>query len=120
MPAARLLALDWGTSSLRARLLGAAGQVLEARHRPWGILHLPEGGFAAALRGIAGDWLAATPSLPAIAAGMVGSRRAGARRRMSSARPMPQRWPGSAALRALPGVELHIVPGVRRGGGGPT
>ncbi|MBN8508824.1 MAG: 2-dehydro-3-deoxygalactonokinase, partial [Burkholderiales bacterium] len=53
--AARLIALDWGTSSLRAYRLGAAGQVLEARHRPWGILHLPEAGergFAAVLQRI--------------------------------------------------------------------
>ncbi|MBN8494004.1 MAG: 2-dehydro-3-deoxygalactonokinase, partial [Burkholderiales bacterium] len=56
-----LLALDWGTSSLRASLLGAGGRLLDSRHRPWGLLHLPEGGFAAALQGIAGDWLAAAP-----------------------------------------------------------
>jgi len=120
VPAARLLALDWGTSSLRAGLLGAAGQVLEARHRPWGILHLPEGGFAAALRGIAGDWLAATPSLPAIAAGMVGSAQ-GWREAKYVEVPADAAALAGRLLRfeALPGVVLHIVPGVRRSGERP-
>jgi len=120
VPAARLLALDWGTSSLRAGLLGASGQVLEARHRPWGILHLPEGGFAAALQGIAGDWLAATPSLPAIAAGMVGSAQ-GWREAPYAEVPADAAALAGRLLRfeALPGVVLHIVPGVRRGGERP-
>ena len=73
MPAARLIALDWGTSSLRAYRLGAGGQVLQARQQPWGILHLPDGGFAAALRASAGDWIDAAPTLPLLACGMVGS-----------------------------------------------
>jgi 2-dehydro-3-deoxygalactonokinase len=73
-PRPRLLAVDWGTSSLRAHLLDDRSRVLESRSRPWGIQHLPEGGFPAALAGVAGDWLDRWPGLPAIAAGMVGSR----------------------------------------------
>ncbi len=38
LSATRLVALDWGTSSLRAYRLGDGGSVLELRHRPWGIL----------------------------------------------------------------------------------
>jgi 2-dehydro-3-deoxygalactonokinase len=69
-----LIGLDWGTSSLRAALYAADGSVLDRRARPWGIQHLPEGGYAAALSGIAGDWRERWPMMPMIAAGMVGSR----------------------------------------------
>ncbi len=69
----RLLALDWGTSSLRAYLLGDAAQPCAERRADWGIMHLPAGGFAAALKNLCGDWLLAYPQLPIIAAGMVGS-----------------------------------------------
>ena len=80
MPQARLIALDWGTSSLRAYLLGEERVGRRAcASKPWG-LHLPEGGFGAALKGVAGDWLGAMPALPLIASGMVGSAQAGARR----------------------------------------
>lgn len=70
-----LLALDWGTSSLRAFLM-RAGRVIETRHSPHGIQHLPQpgqAGFEAALRQIAADWLQRWPQLPVVACGMVGS-----------------------------------------------
>ncbi|RDS79446.1 2-keto-3-deoxy-galactonokinase [Dyella monticola] len=66
----RLIGLDWGTSSLRAYLYDADGNVVATRQRAWGIRHLPEGGFAAALQAITVDW----PACVAVAAGMVGSR----------------------------------------------
>ena len=66
----RLIGLDWGTSSLRAYLYDAAGNVVSSRQRAWGIRQLPEGGYAAALQAIAADW----PPCTAVAAGMVGSR----------------------------------------------
>ena len=120
MPAARLLALDWGTSSLRAYLLGEGGAVIEQRHRPWGLLHLPEGGFAAALQGVAGDWLQALPALPLIASGMVGSAQ-GWREAPYAACPADAAGLAAQLLRfeALPGVKLHIVPGVRLAGARP-
>lgn len=70
-----LLALDWGTSSLRAFLL-ADGQILDTRNSAHGIQHLPEpgiAGFEAAFQQIAGDWLRQWPHLPIVASGMVGS-----------------------------------------------
>lgn len=75
--AAAGIALDWGTTNLRAFLLDPAGGILEQREKPWGILSLPAaadaGGFDLALDGIAGDWLGAWPQAPLIASGMVGS-----------------------------------------------
>jgi len=69
-----LIGLDWGTSSLRGYLFSAAGGVLDAVAKPWGIQQLPAGGFAAAFAGVAAEWRARGPALPAVAAGMVGSR----------------------------------------------
>ncbi|AIY43698.1 2-dehydro-3-deoxygalactonokinase [Collimonas arenae] len=76
----RLIALDWGTSSLRAYRLGADGKRLELRALPWGVMQLPpagtepNAGFEAAFEQACGDWLLAEPGTPVIAAGMVGSR----------------------------------------------
>jgi 2-dehydro-3-deoxygalactonokinase len=120
MSQARLIALDWGTSSLRAYLLGEGGTVIEQRHKPWGLLHLPEGGFAAALKGVAGDWLDALPALPLIASGMVGSAQ-GWREAPYASCPADAAALAAQLLRfeALPGVMLHIVPGARLGGPRP-
>ena len=73
--APQLLALDWGTSSLRAFLM-RNGQVLETRHSSHGIQHLPTpgtAGYEQAFAEIAGHWLAHWPDIPVVACGMVGS-----------------------------------------------
>lgn len=67
-----MIALDWGTTTLRAYRLDAAGHVLAQREQPLGILSVPAGGFPAALEAIAGDWLDSEHSV--LASGMVGSR----------------------------------------------
>lgn len=68
-----LVAVDWGTSSLRAARIDAGGHVLEARSSPRGILTVPAGGFPAALQETCGDWLAA-PGTLCLVSGMAGSR----------------------------------------------
>jgi len=81
---AALIALDWGTSSLRAYRLDDTGRTLDTRHLPWGIMRLPQplqdgaasttlSGFDLAFEQACGDWLRAEPTLPVIACGMVGS-----------------------------------------------
>ena len=70
-----MLALDWGTSSLRAFLM-QDGEVLDTRHSPHGIQNLPASGvagFEQAFALIARDWLSRWPHLPVVASGMVGS-----------------------------------------------
>lgn len=77
-----LIALDWGTSSLRCYRFDGHGQVLERRAHPWGIMNLPavehgddaQAPYRAALEAACGDWLKAAPQAPLIAAGMVGSK----------------------------------------------
>ncbi|MGQ9369191.1 2-dehydro-3-deoxygalactonokinase [Azospirillum sp. ST 5-10] len=73
---AALIALDWGTSSLRGFLMDEAGRVLAERATAHGIQNLPvpgAAGFEQAFAGLCGDWLAAWPGLPVVAGGMVGS-----------------------------------------------
>lgn len=114
-----LIGLDWGTSSLRAYLYGSDGAVLDRRGRPWGIQHLPEGGYAAAFRGIAGDWREQWPHLPALAAGMVGSRQ-GWREVPYVACPADPDTiaAGIVSFDTECGV-LHLVPGISQGGDTP-
>jgi len=71
-----LMALDWGTSSLRAYLMDGNGRVLDRRGSAHGIQNLPVPGvpgFERAFAEIAGDWLNRYPGLPVVAGGMVGS-----------------------------------------------
>ena len=73
MPDVHLIALDWGTSNLRASLLDARGQALETRSAPGGVMAVQGGQFAQALLALCADWLAQT-TCPLMASGMIGSR----------------------------------------------
>lgn len=68
-----LLAVDWGTSSLRGARLGASGQVLESREFARGILTVPPGQFEAVFNELFGDWLQ-SPDTLCLISGMAGSR----------------------------------------------
>lgn len=111
-----LLALDWGTSSLRAYLLGEQGQVLQERHSSHGIQHLPQAGaagFEQALASIAADWLQNQPRLPVVAGGMVGSaqgwKEAPYVRCPASMETLAQHC---VQVRSQLGVDIMIAPGV--------
>jgi 2-dehydro-3-deoxygalactonokinase len=68
-----LIGLDWGTSVLRAYLLGENGAVLAKRSENWGIMHVPGGDFLAAYDAVTLAWREKWPGLPALCSGMVGS-----------------------------------------------
>jgi len=70
---ASLVAVDWGTSSLRGALLDAQGQVIEERPFPRGIMTVPPGEFPAVFETCFGDWLARSSGL-CLVSGMAGSR----------------------------------------------
>lgn len=110
MNTARLIALDWGTSNLRASLLGEGGAVLDARRDARGVMAVEGGAFEAVLRGLCEDWLA--QGLPLIASGMIGSRQGW---REAAYLPLPA-GPAQAAAALTPvpfGAQvLHIVPGL--------
>ena len=106
---AGLIGLDWGTSSLRAYWL-QDGVIRQSRSRPWGIRHLPAGGFEAAVTHIIAGW----PSLPRLACGMVGSR-SGWREVPYLDLPVDPALLGASlqSVQAADGRDLHIVPGLR-------
>ena len=68
-----LVAVDWGTTSLRAARIASDGAVLEERATRRGILTVPAGGFPSVLQDTCGDWLADAATL-CLVSGMAGSR----------------------------------------------
>lgn len=121
---AQLIALDWGTTSLRAYKLAAGGVVLEQRALSSGIMQLPKtprvingrecaDGFELAFDEACGDWLDAQPDLPVIACGMVGSAQ-GWREAAYCETPANVANLGKSlqTVVSLRGTRVHIVPGV--------
>jgi 2-dehydro-3-deoxygalactonokinase len=75
MSEARLIALDWGSTRLRAFLLGDGGEVRATRQSNDGAATLQGAdAYAAALAALVGDWRADHPGIPLLACGMVGSQ----------------------------------------------
>jgi 2-dehydro-3-deoxygalactonokinase len=108
---ASLLGLDWGSSSLRAFLLGPGGKVLAERSNGQGASTLSGvPAFAETLQGIAGDWLAAQPGLPVLACGMVGSQHGW--RDVPYAACPADAAALAAGMLSSPGQEIKIVPGM--------
>ncbi len=110
-----LVAVDWGTSSLRGARIGAQGQVLQERSGARGILTVAAGGFAAVLHETFGDWLA-QPGALCLMSGMVGSRQGW---QEAAYCPCPAGFADIAA--ALAWVEpdrIAIVPGLSCAHGG--
>jgi 2-dehydro-3-deoxygalactonokinase len=68
----RLIAIDWGTSSLRGALIDADGRVVEERAFARGILTVEPGEFPAVFETCFGDWM--TLDALCLIAGMAGSQ----------------------------------------------
>ena len=68
----RLVAVDWGTSSLRGALINSEGVVLEKRAFPQGILQVAHGQFQHVFEQRFGDWMGA--GTLCLISGMAGSR----------------------------------------------
>lgn len=68
-----LLAVDWGTSSLRGAWLNGQGQALEERSFARGILSVPPGEFASVFDHCFSDWMQ-RPDALCLMSGMVGSQ----------------------------------------------
>jgi 2-dehydro-3-deoxygalactonokinase len=115
----RLLALDWGTTLLRAHRLGPGGVLLETRQLSRGVAAIAgdRPSFERTFDEACGDWVSASPSAPVIACGMVGSaqgwREAGYREVPSSLID-----PASALtpVETAAGTTVHIVPGLLQRG----
>lgn len=72
MNSRRLLAVDWGTSSLRGALVAPDGQVLAERALARGILSVAAGDFPAVFEATFGDWM--TAGTLCLISGMAGSQ----------------------------------------------
>ena len=117
----RLLAVDWGTSSLRGALIEQDGRVLEDRRFPRGILTVAAGGFPDVFESSFGDWM--TPGTLCLIAGMAGSRQGW---REAPYRPCPAgfadiathlEWVEPGRIAIVPGLSIKKrgVPDVMRG-----
>jgi 2-dehydro-3-deoxygalactonokinase len=69
----RLVAVDWGTSSLRGALLDADGTVLATQSHGRGILTVQPGGFTEVFESLFGEWMRPAGTRCLIS-GMAGSR----------------------------------------------
>jgi len=116
-----LVAVDWGTTSLRGALLDGTGRVLEEKSAPLGILNVPDSDFAGVFSAQFAEWR--TSGRLCLMSGMIGSRQGW---REAPYAPCPAgladvaqrlRWiePGRVAI--VPGlsIEQDGVPDVMRG-----
>jgi len=117
MADAQLIALDWGTTSLRAYRFDGDGQVVEARQLSSGILRVATdggatSGFERAFDEACGDWRGA-PASPIIACGMIGSAQ-GWREAPYLEVPASLDDLGRALteVETASGAVLHIIPGL--------
>jgi 2-dehydro-3-deoxygalactonokinase len=74
MAQATLIALDWGTTSLRAYLVDNQAAVIDAISSNQGILNVTGGDFDTVFEQVSDRWLTQHGHLPVIASGMIGSR----------------------------------------------
>lgn len=121
---ASLLALDWGTSSLRAYVLDAQGKTLAERQEPWGLMQVANvtgcqgaDAFNAAFEMILSDWPDLPTSVPVIAAGMVGSAQGWQEvPYLEVPCALEHLAANLVAVRATSGRTIWIVPGLREAG----
>ena len=116
-PSPALIALDWGTSSLRAYLLGADGSVQDSRSEPWGIMRVPRDDLALSFERMTSAWRARAPEVPAIAAGMIGSVNGWVHAPYCDVPAGLEEL--SHRLAIVPGAALSIVPGIVQRGSAP-
>ena len=117
-----LIAVDWGTSSLRGALLDETGRVLEEKSAPLGILNVPAGDFAGTFAAQFGDWMKPAGSR-CLMSGMIGSRQGWQEAPYAPCPAGPEeltrrlRWIEPGRIAIVPGlsVEQGGVPDVMRG-----
>lgn len=106
---AALVVVDWGTSRLRAMLVDAAGGVLAEAESNDGIGSLTAGGHEAAFERAVRDW----PQLPAVMAGMIGSRQGWHEAQYLECPATPQAIAAAASrFTTSTGRDIVIVPGL--------
>jgi 2-dehydro-3-deoxygalactonokinase len=112
---AHLIALDWGTTSLRAYRFGGDGEVAESRQLPAGIMRAaPDAApidFERVFEQACGDWISATSAV--IACGMIGSAQGWCEAAyLDVPTSLDQLGRALTAVETRCGAVLHIIPGL--------
>jgi 2-dehydro-3-deoxygalactonokinase len=121
-----MIAVDWGTTHMRAYLLDKDGRIRARRSGPAGVMAVAPDRFASVLEDIVGPWLAEGEG-PVVMGGMIGSRQgwievpyvrcpASAREIVAGIREV--KWGGGRSALICPGLICHDesdVPDVLRG-----
>ena len=112
---ARLIGVDWGTTRLRACLIGDGGRVIDARETDEGLRALGPGLFEPALARAAAGGRAAHGAVPTLCAGGVGAR-SGWLEALSVACPADAATlaQGLVSLDTQTLGRVHVLPGVRQ------
>jgi 2-dehydro-3-deoxygalactonokinase len=106
------IALDWGTSNMRAWAMSASGSVLAQAASASGMGGLAAAQFEPALLALVGDWLAGPVDV--IACGMVGSRQGWVEAPYTATPCAPL---GAGLVRAVchdPRLRVHVIAGVKQ------
>ncbi|MCE0506719.1 MULTISPECIES: 2-dehydro-3-deoxygalactonokinase [unclassified Roseivivax] len=115
MAALDWIAVDWGTSNLRAWLIGQDGAVADRRSSDQGMNRLDRAGFEPALLDLVGDALPADRAVPVVVCGMAGSRQGWAE---APYRAVPCAPPGLDAATEVatedPRLAVRILPGIKQ------
>ena len=106
------IAVDWGTSNVRAWAMSASGAVLDGAGSAKGMASLTRDGFESALIEMIGPWLSGPMTV--IACGMVGARQGWIEAPYATA-PCPPLPAGLITAPATtPGLSVRIIPGIRQ------
>ncbi len=108
------VAVDWGSSNLRAWALDAHGEVLARAGSDRGMLALTPEAYEAELLRVIGDWLPATGRVPVRVCGMAGARQGW---REAAYLPVPTRLDGLGGGAVSPAVQdprlqVALLPGL--------
>jgi 2-dehydro-3-deoxygalactonokinase len=106
------IAVDWGTSNVRAWAMSASGTVVAEATSDQGMGKLDRDAFEPALLALAGDWIDGSTTV--IACGMVGSRQ-GWVEAPYTAVPCPTMPEGFVrAPTTHPDLQVHVIPGIKQ------
>ena len=111
----RWIGVDWGTSNLRAWMMGDDDTVLDRRSAEKGMNALDPDQFENALLDLVSDALPENGRVPVLCCGMVGARQGWAE---APYRPVPCKAPGTEDAVTVstqdPRLDVRIIPGVKQ------
>ena len=111
--AADWIAVDWGTSRMRAWAMSDSGDILARSHSEQGMNSLAPEQFETTLLQQISGWLATGCKTPVIACGMVGSRQ-GWVEATYQALPCPPAGLMTIAPVTSPQINVHLCPGIKQ------